>query len=70
LSAGKDALATKSGCGGVTLIKEPYVKPEIKSEILEPEALCCWGSGGFDAIAGNNERSTGYCCEEIVSPFQ
>lgn len=43
--------------------KEPYVKPEVKSETLEPEALCCTGSSGFDAIAGSNDYSTPFCCE-------
>jgi hypothetical protein len=27
------------------MTKEPYVKPEIKSEVLEPEALTGGGSG-------------------------
>lgn len=26
-------------------MKEPYIKPEVKSEILEPEALTGGGSG-------------------------
>lgn len=26
-------------------MKEPYVKPEVKSEVLEPEALTGGGSG-------------------------
>ncbi len=30
--------------------KEIYVKPEVKSEILEPEALCGNGSGGGEFI--------------------
>jgi len=27
------------------MMKEPYVKPEVKSEVLEPEALTGGGSG-------------------------
>lgn len=26
-------------------MKETYIKPEIRSEVLEPEALTCNGSG-------------------------
>ena len=29
-------------------MKETYVKPEIRSEVLDPEALSCTGSGGCD----------------------
>jgi len=32
-------------------MKEPYVKPEVKSEVLEPEALTGGGSG-VGAVGG------------------
>ena len=32
-------------------MKEPYVKPEVKSEVLEPEAL----TGGGSGIGGGGE---------------
>ena len=32
-------------------MKEPYVKPEMKSEVLEPEAL----TGGGSGIGGGGE---------------
>ncbi len=34
-------------------MKEPYIKPAVKSEILEPEALTGGGSG-----IGNNSGGT------------
>jgi len=53
------------------MLKEPYVKPEVKSEILEPEALCSAGSGGgFDWISGHNKASASVCCEEKMTFFR
>jgi hypothetical protein len=46
--------------------KEEYVKPEVKSEILEPGALAQAGSGGGDTnpwIEWWNQPSSGACCE-------
>jgi len=46
--------------------KEPYVKPEVKSEIIEAEALGCSGSPGgtnFMLKIGLHP-SANYCCEE------
>jgi hypothetical protein len=40
----KDALTAKEDRGGDTMLKEPYLRPEVRSEILEPGALCCAGS--------------------------
>jgi hypothetical protein len=50
--------------------KELYVKPEVKSEILEPGALCSSGSpnGNRDWIQGNNKASVSVCCEEPLFP--
>lgn len=36
------------------MMKEPYVKPEIKSEVLEPEALTGAGSPVGDPTGGNH----------------
>jgi hypothetical protein len=41
-------LAADSGYGGNNIQKKPYVKPEIKSEVLEPGALGTALSGGDD----------------------
>ena len=41
---GTGALAAKSGCGGDTMPKEKYVKPEVTTEVLEPDALLCAGT--------------------------
>lgn len=49
------------------MLKEPYGKPEVKSEILEPEALCCTGSSGFTnhpMIQEIKNPSCGICCED------
>lgn len=46
LPGGRDALATDSRRGGDTMTKEPYVKPQIRSEELEPGALGGNLSGG------------------------
>jgi len=52
------------------MLKEPYIKPEVKSEILEPEALCSAGSGrGFDWMSGYNKATSSVCCEEKLGYF-
>lgn len=34
--------------------REPYIRPEVKSEVLEPEALCGAGSGPTTNGGGTN----------------
>jgi hypothetical protein len=51
--------------------KEFYVKPEVRSEILELGALCSSGSStgdNRDWILGNNRASISVCCEEPLFP--
>jgi len=49
------------------MLKEPYMKPEIRSETLEPEALCCTGStvctGDHGWLQGWYNPSAGFCCD-------
>jgi hypothetical protein len=51
--------------------KEPYVKPAVISEILEPEALCCNGSYNYNPARCSigTSFSTPSCCEDDVWPF-
>jgi hypothetical protein len=49
------------------MIKETYVKPEVKSEILEPEALSSCGSGGGynpARISIGTVLSNSTCCDK------
>ncbi len=39
------------------MMKEPYVKPEVKSEVLEPEAL----TGGGSGVGNGNGNGTNPC---------
>ena len=41
-------------------MKEPYVKPEVKSEVLEPEAL----TGGGSGVGGGENNAIGFTCPE------
>ena len=42
-------------------MKEPYVKPEVKSEVLEPEALTGGGSGIGDRGESKCSPPDGVC---------
>ena len=47
--------------------KEPYVKPEVKSEVLEPGALGCSGSPAgcnHPWIDAFKQPSCDFCCDE------
>ncbi len=45
--------------------KEPYVKPELTSETLEPGALCQFGSGlNMTFLQAFVNPSCGFCCDE------
>ncbi len=53
------------------MTKETYVKPEVRSEILEPGALAHAGSGGtgsgsdsFGWLQFFANPSCGYCCDD------
>ena len=56
------------------MTKETYVKPAVKSEILDPEALAGPGSGGGSANTARTTFSNGAwsnqtCCEKDVWPW-
>jgi hypothetical protein len=56
------------------MTKETYIKPEVKTEILEPEALACAGSAGGSANPAratvcNGNYSNLTCCEKDVWPW-
>jgi hypothetical protein len=48
------------------MTKEPYVKPEVKSEILEAEALSSMGSptGNRRWLQCAPRPSCGFCCDD------
>ena len=46
-------------------MKEPYVKPEVKSEVLEPEAL----TGGGSGIGGGGGSGESPCSLPDGCPF-
>jgi hypothetical protein len=49
--------------------KERYVTPEVRSDTLEPEALCCRGSANkYDFVEGNHRATTSFCCDEVSKP--
>jgi hypothetical protein len=50
MPTGRYALAAYYDCRGDKMTKELYLKPEIKSETLEPDTLLATGSGdgGYD----------------------
>lgn len=66
MPVGADALAAYSGCGGDTVPKEAYLKPEITSEVLEPGALLAQGSpdGGDDPVWLEAGAWVWACCED------
>ena len=43
--------------------KEPYIRPEVESETLEPEALCGTGSGAGDFTNPGNTTGNGGCLD-------
>ena len=45
-------------------MKEPYVKPEVKSEVLEPEAL----TGGGSGVGGGGENACPNNPADITCP--
>ena len=47
--------------------KEPYLKPEVTSEVLEPGALGCTGSGGGGGGDGGGGGGSGPV--QIMRPF-
>ncbi len=48
------------------MTRETYVKPEVRSEVLEPGALAQAGSGSdsFGWLQFFANPSSGYCCDE------
>ena len=50
------------------MIKEPYVKPEVRSETMEPEALGCYGSGAEAPFKIGNNPSAAFCCQDSSAP--
>jgi hypothetical protein len=43
------------------MMKEPYVKPEIKSEVLDPEAL----TGAGSPVGGPNDSIGVLTCPDV-----
>jgi hypothetical protein len=49
--------------------KEVYIKPTVKSEILEPDALACAGSsGGYNParVSWGKFMSNSTCCDKDI----
>lgn len=42
------------------MTREPYIKPQVKSEVLEPEALCGAGSNAAGGPPPNDFVPNGY----------
>jgi hypothetical protein len=51
------------------MLKELYLKPQMRSETLEPSALCCTGTPPTchdkDWLSGYGKASVSVCCEEF-----
>jgi hypothetical protein len=46
------------------MTREMYVKPDVRSDVLEPEALCCTGSNQTKVmLSWFYNASCGVCCE-------
>ena len=49
--------------------KETYVKPLVRSDVLEPDALCHTGSGSTRQMVNwYYNASCGVCCESTKPP--